>query len=631
MSKIRNLTKRPLVSIVTASYNSGRFIEECVRSILSQDYPYIEHIIQDGASTDKTLKVLKKYSTTQYKNRVKWTSKPDDGPVQAVNRALKKVKGDIILLLGADCILLPHACSWAVNNMIENPKAAVIYGDEYIIDKRGRTIKTFIPQQYNFAKLLCIELVPPADAAFIRRSAFEKVGFQLDKSLKNSADYELWVRLGLKFPLKYVKGFVCKFRWHSQSHSRSPQMLSNFVKEKKMVMDRIFESPKTSNLTRSLKKRAYTGLYFWAAQMQVDSGDNNDALKYLAKALLVNPSEEKLAKYVTYWKQTVVNQNLKVSFEEKNNPLISIVTPSYNSGRFIEDCIQSILAQDYPNIEHIIQDGGSTDQTKLVLRKYQKPQYQGRIKIFSEPDNGQSDALNRAIKKTGGEIILVLNADDMLMPYACSWGVEQMKNYPEYGVIYGDTYTVNEGGEIIDINKAHDYDFEKLLCVELVPPAQAAFIRRSALEKVGFWADATLDTCPDYEMWIRLAQKFSMKHALGVITKYRIYKNPQLDSKRPRMTKRFVAAKREVMDRLFNSPKTPSRIKKLRRRAYASLDLWASNVAFDMKDPRGGVYYMLRSFIRYPTIETYIYLNKTFRMFLYFAIIRVTKFLRTTH
>jgi len=309
--------------------------------------------------------------------------------------------------------------------------------------------------------------------------------------------------------------------------------------------------------------------------------------------------------------------------------LVSIVTPSYNSGRFIEECIKSILDQDYSNIEHIIQDGGSTDQTKRILKKYQKPQYRSRIKIFIEKDNGQSDGLNRAIQKTKGEIILVLNADDMLMSHAITWGVEQLTKYPKVGVIYGDTYIINEDGEIIDIYKAREYDFERLLCVELVPPAQAAFIRRSALEKVGFWADATLDTCPDYEMWVRMAQKFPMKHVWGVITKYRHYESPQLDSKMPRVTRRFVIAKKEVMDRLFNSSKTPKKIKKIRRRAYASLDLWASQVAFDMKDPKGGVYYLLRSFIRRPTVNTLNRIYRTFRMFTYFAFLRIIKLLKS--
>lgn len=291
---------------------------------------------------------------------------------------------------------------------------------------------------------------------------------------------------------------------------------------------------------------------------------------------------------------------------KKGSPLVSIVTPSHNSGKYIEECIESILNQDYVNIEHIIQDAQSTDSTKEILKKYSSKKYNGRIRIFSEPDNGQSDGLNKALQKAEGEVILVLNADDMLMANAVSWGVEQLKMHPEAGVVYGDAYIINENGEITNIYKAHSYDFEKLLCVELVPPAQAAFIRRSALEAVGFWADATVDTCPDFEMWVRISRKFPMKHVWGVITKYRHHKTPQLDSKKRRTVERFVKAKREVMDRLFNSPKTPRKIKKLRRRAYGSLYTWAASTALELKDYPSAAQYLVKAFLSYPKLNNFM-------------------------
>lgn len=624
MTNRRMSSNQSLVSIITPSYNNGEFIEECIKSVLVQNYLNVEHIIQDGGSQDNTLKILKKYSDPKYKGRVKWVSHKDNGPTDAYNKALLRSTGDLILFLGADDVLMKNACSWGVKMMARYKDAAVIYGDEYVIDKRSKILKKFLPQPFNFTKLLCLELVPPTEASFIRRSAFKKVGFYLDKSLKNCVDYELFIRIGSKFPVRHTKGFVTKYRWHPNSRTRSAHLITNFIKEKKKVMNRFFESNTTPE---NIKKRAYEGLYFWAAQMQIDSGDNNNALKYLAKALLVNPSEEKLAKYVKYWNQTVVNQNLKVSLKEKNHTLISIVTPSYNSGQFIEECIESILAQDYPNIEHIIQDGGSTDQTKLILRKFKQPQYKNRIKIFSEPDNGQSDALDRAIKKTRGEIILVLNADDALMPYAVSWGIEQMKNYPEYGVIYGDSYIIDENSQIIDIIKSKEFNFEQLLCVELVPPAQAAFIRRAALEKVGFRADSSLDTCPDYEMWVRITQKFPMKHVFGAVTKYRHHNNPQPDSGKKRTTERFVSAKREVMDRLFNNPKTPQSIKKLKRRAHAGLDLWACQTAYDLGEPKQAFIYLLRSLLLMPSRYKFWRIFKELKGFLKYRLSLIWKYI----
>lgn len=297
-------------------------------------------------------------------------------------------------------------------------------------------------------------------------------------------------------------------------------------------------------------------------------------------------------------------------------PLVSIVTPTFNSGKYLEACIKSILNQDYPKIEHIIQDGLSSDNTKKILKKYQTSKYRNRIRIYSEPDNGQSDGLDKAIKNAKGDILLVLNADDCLLPNAASWAVDNFKKNPDVAVIYGDVYIINEEGEIIDLLKSYEYSLAELVCVELVPPAQAAFIRSDALKKVGFGADASLDTCPDFEMWVRIAQKFPMKHVFGVITKYRHHDQPQHDSGRKRTTQRFVEAKREVMDRVFNDPKTPQSIRKLRRRAYASLDMWASFTAYDLGQSKQAFFYLLRSFIIAPSRYKFIKVLKEVRGFL---------------
>ncbi|MEK7580861.1 MAG: glycosyltransferase family 2 protein [Patescibacteria group bacterium] len=305
MFKVNKLRPKPLVSIITPSYNSGLFIEECVQSILVQDYPNIEHIIQDGASTDNSVKILKKYSSPKYRDKIRWISKKDNGPVDAYNQALLRSRGEIILFLGADDILIPSAVSLGVGNMAKFPEAAVIYGDEYIIDEKSRILKTFTPRSYSFTKLLCLELVIPTEASFIRRSVFEKVGFHLDKSLKNAPDYELWLRIGSKFPMRHVGGFVTRYRWHTQSQSRSPNLLNNFVREKKRVMDRFFLSSSSPKRIKSLKRRAYIGLYFWAATMQISYGAKYRAVKNLARALLFDPSKERFKEYVSFWKQAV--------------------------------------------------------------------------------------------------------------------------------------------------------------------------------------------------------------------------------------------------------------------------------------------------------------------------------------
>jgi glycosyltransferase involved in cell wall biosynthesis len=254
-------------------------------------------------------------------------------------------------------------------------------------------------------------------------------------------------------------------------------------------------------------------------------------------------------------------------------PVVSIVTPCLNSARFLPSCLTSVQAQNYHHVEHVVQDGNSTDGSVDLLRGAP-----GNVRWVSEPDGGQADALDRALGRSCGDILLVLNADDELLPGAARWAVEQMQRYPALGVIYGDLYLMDEDGAITDEFRGPAYDFASVFCVEKVIPAQAAFIRRAALEKVGLGADAALDTCPDYEMFVRLGLRFPMRHIPGFIAKYRYYHRP-MDGTAPRTVERFVRAKSAVIERVLADPETPVHVKKLDQRARAGLYLWASEEA----------------------------------------------------
>jgi glycosyltransferase involved in cell wall biosynthesis len=278
---------RPLVSFVTPCYNSAKFIECCIKSVLYQDYHYVEHVIQDGASTDGTIDVLKKYT-----DKIYWVSEPDNGQSDGLNKALKRSKGDIILVLNADDELLSNAASWGVRNMAKYPDAAVVYGDQYTIDSKGKIINAYrCNHTYDFVKLLCVELVPPAQAAFIRRSYFEQVGLYADTKLDTCPDYEMWVRIGMKFPMVYVPGFVAKYRWHTDSEGRQKDIVHKMVYAKRIVMDRVFNNPDTPPEIKVLRSRAYSSLNIWAAGMLMGiKGGRFKALHYLYQALKIDLS-----------------------------------------------------------------------------------------------------------------------------------------------------------------------------------------------------------------------------------------------------------------------------------------------------------------------------------------------------
>lgn len=185
-------------------------------------------------------------------------------------------------------------------------------------------------------------------------------------------------------------------------------------------------------------------------------------------------------------------------------PKITIITPSYNQGSFIRETIESVLSQGYPNLEYIVMDGGSTDNTLSILKSYGK-----KIIWTSKKDHGQTDAINKGIKKSTGDIIAYLNSDDVYLP-------NTLFTIAEYFISHGDAQWVTGDYFIIDAqgNKIQSFvemykrvlrikpTFEKL-CVANYIIQPSTFWRRSIMKKVGLFDD-TLRYCMDYDYWMRL-------------------------------------------------------------------------------------------------------------------------------
>jgi glycosyltransferase involved in cell wall biosynthesis len=208
-------------------------------------------------------------------------------------------------------------------------------------------------------------------------------------------------------------------------------------------------------------------------------------------------------------------------------PLVTIVTPSYNQGRFIEETILSVLNQDYPSIEHIIMDGGSTDQTLDILRKYEN-----RITWYSEKDEGQSDAINKGLRMAKGEILAYLNSDDTYLPGAITRAVEYLTAENRHSpLVYGEGYFINADGAIIAPYPTESFDFQRLAetCFICQP---TTFWKRDVIETIGLF-DENLHYAMDYDYWIRVAKQYGM---LGYIHEYlansRVYQETKTMSKR---------------------------------------------------------------------------------------------------
>lgn len=188
--------------------------------------------------------------------------------------------------------------------------------------------------------------------------------------------------------------------------------------------------------------------------------------------------------------------------ETENMPLVSVITPSYNQGEFLREAIESVLGQDYSNIEYIVVDGGSTDNSLDILKEYSE-----RITYISEPDNGQSDAINKGFRMAKGDIVAWLNSDDIYEPGCISAAVEVFKTNKSVSLVYGDGYIINRDGSKNRIFEyTSSFDMWSLVHIWDYIMQPTAFFRKDALEGVGM-LDEQLNWAMDWDLWIKLAHK----------------------------------------------------------------------------------------------------------------------------
>lgn len=185
--------------------------------------------------------------------------------------------------------------------------------------------------------------------------------------------------------------------------------------------------------------------------------------------------------------------------------LISVVTPSFNQGKYLKDCINSIKIQSYRPIEHIIIDNCSTDGTDKILREYHRDSAGIKVQTIIEPDRGQTDALNKGFKMATGDIIAWLNADDYFLPDVFNKVVEVFLNNPSIDVVYGDYYFVDESDNILKKRKEIDYDPGILFYVGCYIPSTGSFFHRRIFDE-GYFLNTDFDITMDYEFFIRLSK-----------------------------------------------------------------------------------------------------------------------------
>jgi glycosyltransferase involved in cell wall biosynthesis len=200
-------------------------------------------------------------------------------------------------------------------------------------------------------------------------------------------------------------------------------------------------------------------------------------------------------------------------------PLLSIVMPTRNHAHFIKASIDSVLSQGYENVELLVMDGNSTDDTVEILKSYGD-----KIRWISEADKGQADAINNGMQKISGDILAYLNSDDILLPGALEKAVDYFNDHPECDMVYGNADYIDEDGNITGVYATADFTFDRLMqdCCVCQP---AAFWRRRIAERTGPF-NAELQTAMDYDYWLRIASGGGIiRHTSDKLAQSRLHKD----------------------------------------------------------------------------------------------------------
>jgi glycosyltransferase involved in cell wall biosynthesis len=282
---------------------------------------------------------------------------------------------------------------------------------------------------------------------------------------------------------------------------------------------------------------------------------------------------------------------LETSERNRQLPLVTIITPAHNRASFLKETIQSVLAQDYPCIEYIVLDDGSTDNTREVLEKYS-----GTICWESHSNIGETRTANKGFGKAKGEIVCVVNSDDPLLPGAVITAVEFLQSHSDILVAYPDWIRIGPDSEVIEYVQVPEYDYLYMLRYHHCIVGPGAFIRRKAFELAGV-RDPNFRYVADFEYWLRLGLYGPFARIPKTLATFRVHPvSASVCHKGAVMAYEHI----RLIKKFYSLPDLPQEIRKVRSEAFSS----AHYVAAEMCGPerKAACKHYFKSILYHPAI-----------------------------
>jgi GT2 family glycosyltransferase len=270
-----------LVSIVTPSFNQAKYLEQTILSVLNQDYPRIEYIIMDGASTDGSVEIIKKYAD----KLAYWASEKDAGQADAINKGFARATGEIAAWLNSDDYYLPGTVRAAVKVFEENPEVVLVYGNMLAVDENSRTFNILKYKQLTLEDLLCFEIIGQP-AVFMRRSALQKTN-GLNPTFHFLLDHLLWIQIARHGRILHVDQTWSAARYHPEAKNRA--RAAEFGREAFRILETVAQDENLAPMLAKISRRARASAHRVDARYLLDGGFPAQSLAAWMRALMYHP------------------------------------------------------------------------------------------------------------------------------------------------------------------------------------------------------------------------------------------------------------------------------------------------------------------------------------------------------